>query len=97
MSNDEDSARLRKIVDEISLYFMRNPEAKDTAQGIRQWWIPRGDERFSGEEVQSALEFMATRAWVKESGLAGAVLYGATESGLVEFSARAKDQQRSEG
>lgn len=96
MSNDEKSTRLRKIVDEICLYLMRNPEAKDTVQGIRQWWIPHGEERFSGEEVQSALELMATRAWMKKSRLAGTVSYGATENGLVEFRVRAKGQRQSE-
>jgi len=95
MSNDEESAHLRRIVDQICLYLMRNPEAKDTVQGIRRWWIPRGEELFSGEEVQSALEFMASRTWVKESRLAGTVLYGATENGLVEFRRRAQDRRQS--
>jgi hypothetical protein len=92
MRDDEGSTLIQKVIYEIGVYLQQNPEAKDTVEGIRRWWIPRGEERFSEEEVRSALDLMVIRSWAQESRVADTVLYSTTRAGLMELIARAKKQ-----
>lgn len=81
MPSDEASALVHAIVCEIRLYLLRNPQAKDTAGGIHRWWIPAGEERFTREDVQSALDYMVRRGWAQKSFIADTVLYSAAAPG----------------
>ena len=46
---------------------MRHPEAKDTAEGIRLWWLPAGAEA-DPREVTAALDELVDRHWLKGWG-----------------------------
>jgi hypothetical protein len=91
MPNDEASALQREVMFETFQHLLRNPDAKDTAAGIRRWWIARGEERFTEGDVQSALSLMVRCGWMLETRIAGTVLYSTTRAGLSEFRARTEE------
>jgi hypothetical protein len=76
MTDDEVSA-LHKLQREILSYLAQHPDAKDTVEGIVQWWLPREDTRMKVSHVSSALEGLVERGWMTASGLGqGARVYG---------------------
>ncbi len=48
-------------------YLVRNPTAKDTAEGIRLWWLPTGIE-VTTRDVADALEDLVERAFMDVRG-----------------------------
>jgi len=51
------------VIRAILRYWVKCPDAKDTIEGIRKWWIPRG-HAVGEEEVQKALEFLISKGWL---------------------------------
>jgi hypothetical protein len=54
----------RELESDIISYLMKNPEAKDTAEGIAQFWLPPHHQSVALEEVERVLDEL-----VKESKL----------------------------
>lgn len=52
------------IASAIRDYLLRRPHAADTARGVREWWLVDHARRFSREEVDAALDYLAARAMV---------------------------------
>jgi hypothetical protein len=50
-------------VETILAYLDAHPEAADTVDGIRQWWLAAGAER-SPADVQAALDLLVERGLV---------------------------------
>jgi len=58
-------------------YLVEHLEAKDTVQGIMQWWLRDGRPNVRRSDVSSALEDLVVRGWITATSLGqGAVLYG---------------------
>ncbi|GAB61463.1 MAG: hypothetical protein DWB56_04920 [Candidatus Jettenia sp.] len=77
------------VIWDILHYLMRNPDAKDTIDGILKWWIPKvvviEQEK---SKVQEALEMLAEKGFITgwETG-SSQKYYGVTEGQLkVSFS-----------
>jgi hypothetical protein len=70
--------RARRIAREILVYLMKQPDAKDSLEGIRQWWLDEPD-RWSHEEVDAAAEELVKRGLLRvwESS-PGSRIFGAT-------------------
>ena len=81
MPNDEASARLYAIVRQIRLYLLKNPEAKDTSEGIHRWWLSQDELRFNHDDVQTALDFMVDRGWIQKTRITDIELYSAITRG----------------
>jgi Fe2+ or Zn2+ uptake regulation protein len=47
---------LSDIQSEVLAYLKEHPNAADTAEGIRQWWLLQRMAKHSQEKVQKALE-----------------------------------------
>ena len=45
-------------------YFIENPEAKDTSEGIRKWWFAESGVEQTREEVLGVLNFLVSERWV---------------------------------
>lgn len=61
-ADEDDSAdRLRDVQREILSYLMRHPEAKDTLEGITQWWLAADS---AAAAVDRALEGLVEKGWV---------------------------------
>ena len=60
---------------EILRYLLVHPEARDSAEGIRVWWLRPGCEA-TADEVEEALEDLIERGWVRSDGDGDVVLFG---------------------
>jgi hypothetical protein len=76
------------VIRHILQYWLVHPEAKDTLQGILQWWVP-GDRVEQGTEaVQAALEVLVARRWViRRQTLPAPALYGLNQDKREEIQA----------
>ncbi len=54
-----DSKSVMEIQSEVLAYLKEHPEAKDTAEGIRQWWLFHRMAKYSQEKVELALQQLA--------------------------------------
>lgn len=45
-------------------YLLRRPHAADTARGVGEWWLADHAGRFSREDVEAALDYLAAREMV---------------------------------
>ena len=45
-------------------YLISNPEAKDTAEGILEWWIPKGYPELGNEDVEKILDLLVLKGWL---------------------------------
>ena len=57
-------ALTNRLVRALALYWCDNPFACDTAEGIRQWWLPP-EESVSTEQVARALAWLCERRLVE--------------------------------
>jgi len=63
----------RRTAREILRYLVRNPEAKDTLEGIAQWWL--GGEMRRRVTVERALSLLLSRGLVLETRRKGLLPY----------------------
>ncbi len=47
-------------------YLVKRPDAKDTIDGIRSWWLPGAFVNRENVTVQEALDVLVSRGWVTE-------------------------------
>jgi hypothetical protein len=78
LADDDDSAdRLHMLRREILSYLTEHPDAKDTVEGIMDWWLSAAGEGVRADEVGSALESLVVKGWVTVSSLGrGTRVYG---------------------
>jgi hypothetical protein len=67
----------------ILRYFLRNPRAADTADGLALWRLPGGSSRNAGPEVLAALEWLVAERLVRaERRRAAGVIYSLSGGGV---------------
>jgi hypothetical protein len=67
----------------VTDYLLRHPEAKDTLEGIRQWWMPDDQVEPRTDELQLVLDELVSRGWLVELELpASPKLYGLNKQSL---------------
>jgi len=76
----------RKVIQGILQYLIEHPEAKDTVEGIRRWWLPRDVGEWGEEEVQQALDDLVERGWLTTRETAPShTIYGLNRDRLEEI------------
>jgi hypothetical protein len=74
---NDDSEGREVIAREIVTYLLKHPDAKDTLDGILEWWLAGGRARTSRRRLEDALDDLALRGWVNsERRGPEVVLYG---------------------
>ena len=74
VGSQEDSAQV--IAHTIQQYLDANPDAADSAEGIRRWWLPPALAEESPETVEEALDRLVTAGVIQRRPLPdGRVLY----------------------
>ncbi len=82
----ESGPRVVEIQRGVLVYWMEHPEAKDTVEGIVQWWLPGAASRWGASELVAALEQLVRRGWITASGRrTGPCVYGLGEGRLDEI------------
>ena len=71
---------MNSIAEEIGRYLRDHPEAADSLDGIRQWWLPRLRLQEAAAEVEEALQELLGRGLiVRQVQPDGTVLYRRAE------------------
>lgn len=66
---------------EIVQYLRKHPRSKDTMEGIRTWWLDKGDVPVSAWHVEKALNWLIkNHAVVKETLPDGGVVFASTNN-----------------
>jgi hypothetical protein len=75
------------LVRGILLYVVDHPDAKDTVDGINEFWFSHASVHHGKSEVRDALEFLAeTKHWLSKNKAGAAVtLYGLNKRRLAEI------------
>ena len=83
MTNPEDLPHtVARAIHEIAQYVSRHPDARDTLEGIRDWWLP-SDISFTAAELQQALDILTGWGWlVKQMLITQTYVYGVSEAGM---------------
>jgi hypothetical protein len=76
------------VIRHILQYWLVHPEAKDTLQGILQWWLPGDRAEQGAEAVQAALEALVAQRWVtRRQTLPAPAFYGLNQDKREEIQA----------
>ncbi len=71
-----DEYRLKNIEKEIVRYLSRRPDAADTIEGIKQWWVPRIRLEEAASEIEQAMNRLVREGKVIASTLPdGSIVY----------------------
>ena len=83
----EGSRGCSSLIHRILLYVLENPDAKDTLDGISEFWLPHGRVRYGKNKVREVLEFLVeTKGWLtKNKAGASVILYGLNKERLNEI------------
>jgi len=83
---DNDSLERSELVRTILTYCVMYPDAKDTVEGILEWWLPKPLASVGRDEIARILDALATLGWLIKRQLArsGAV-YGVNKTALQEI------------
>jgi hypothetical protein len=74
------------VMQKILSYLLDHPDAKDTIQGILQWWLPHGGMVWRQEEIQEALDVLVARGWLTQRHTPSCqMLYGMNTDKLEEI------------
>jgi len=74
------SERIMVIAEIIERYAIEHPQAADTAEGIRAWWVGPRLHGASAEEVQGALDYLVEFERIRRIAITGGPpAYGAPE------------------
>ena len=70
----------------ILQYLIQHPDAKDTPEGIRKWWLPEGHGDGGRDDVQRALDLLTARGWLRKRGrIPSKEIYGVNKDCIPEI------------
>jgi len=75
VSEEPATAEARSIAREILCYLEKHPEAKDTVEGIAQWWLRREDSERSRRDVERAVALLCSQGLILETRRQGVPPY----------------------
>jgi hypothetical protein len=52
------------VIDAILHYLINNPDAKDTTEGVRRWWLPEGQRDQPQEQLEKILDSLVSKNWL---------------------------------
>ena len=71
---------MNNIADEIARYLRDHPEAADSLDGIRQWWLPRIRLHEANAQIEEAVQELLDRGVIVRQVIPdGTVLYRRAE------------------
>jgi hypothetical protein len=83
------------ILRHILAYVLAHPEAKDTVEGIRQWWGLEGRTEPSEDELQKVLKFLVVRGWMTAREVTPTPrIYGVSKERLAEIEVFMRELER---
>jgi hypothetical protein len=68
LSDKNQSRGGEQPIREILQYLIKNPDAKDTLDGIYRWWLPKEHREWGREEVRKAVDMLTSKGWLTKRG-----------------------------
>lgn len=81
---DKDGQRSEQIdstVQAITAYLRAHPNATDTLQGVRDWWLTDAARSWRLDVIQAALDRLVDSGAIEERPIPGGVVYGRSKHG----------------
>jgi hypothetical protein len=76
------------VTTEVLRYLTAHPDAKDTSDGILNWWLKAGRVQGTKAEVEKILNELVVKGWILETKAGPSpTLYGVNEDRLDEIKA----------
>jgi hypothetical protein len=75
----------REVIQAVLHYLIKNPDAKDTTEGVRKWWLPEGYREQRLEELEETLDFLASKNWLTTRMASQQKIYGLNKNHLPEI------------
>ena len=69
------SAQIESALEEIRRYLVAHPNASDTAQGVRDWWLGGHGATFGLDVIEAALDRLVEARMLECRSIPGGVLY----------------------
>ncbi|GJL53848.1 MAG: hypothetical protein NPIRA02_09800 [Nitrospirales bacterium] len=75
---DKDAIGSRKIlIRQILTYLLKYPEAKDTVEGIKRWWLTEYQDNHRAEDVRKAIQWLVEQGWLRyRESRTSEIIYG---------------------
>ena len=64
VKNEGSLGQRRAVIQAVLRYLIKNPDAKDTIEGIFKWWLPKGQDELGRDEAETALDFPVSKGWL---------------------------------
>jgi len=69
------------VVKQILQHFTKHPAAKDTSQGMLQWWLKEGNVPGGRAELEQILETLVNIGWLVETRISSSPkIYGLNQN-----------------
>ena len=85
MKNQGSLRQRRAVVRAVLRYLITNPDAKDTIEGVRKWWLPAGYREQPQGELEGVLDFLASKNWLTTRMTFDQKIYGVNKKQLAEI------------
>jgi len=64
VKNKGSLGQCREVVRAVLTYLIKNPDAKDTTEGVRRWWLPEDYRKHRQEELEEILDYLVSKTWL---------------------------------
>lgn len=64
MKNEGSLRHRRGVIRAVLRYLISSPDAKDTTEGIRRWWLPEAYQEQRRGELSETLHFLVSKNWL---------------------------------
>jgi hypothetical protein len=86
LSDKNQAKGSEQAIREVLQYLIKNPDAKDTLEGIYKWWLPKWHSRQGRDEVQKAVDLLTSKGWLTNRGTTPSrEIYGINRDRLQEI------------
>lgn len=83
------SRPLRALESAVLEYLLKNPDATDSAEGIRRWWLPQSCADFSMTQLEQVLLLMLREKLLQQHGGGPLVpVYGLNKNAISQIKTR---------
>jgi len=64
LKNKGSLGQRRAVIQAVLHYLIKNPDAKDTTEGVRRLWLPEGYREQRQEELEETLQLLVSESWL---------------------------------
>ena len=69
-------AEFRTLLETLLRYAVEHPEAKDSLEGIHQWWLPDGGVYWDIGKLEEAIDFLLEQGWMEQGRVGTRRIFG---------------------